>query len=139
MASFAVRALRTTDAMTEGNMQTRTYVIIAGITAVIVVGVYLLVEAWRERPADPEEAALLEEQAELTMRSLQDALSERVGEATVGEEQARIDSPRGQALFRRCADWSDLVERAPTDDSRAERDRACAAYREYVLTGEVPD
>lgn len=120
-------------------MQTRTYVVIAGITAVVTLGVYLLVEAWRERPADPEEAALLEQQAERTMRAMQDALTERVNESTAGEEQARIDSPRGQALFRRCADWSDLVEHAPTEDNRAERDRACAAYREYVLTGEIPD
>jgi hypothetical protein len=120
-------------------MPARTTAIIAAIVALLAAGAYLLVETWQARPAAPEEAAALEQQAELNMRAMQDALAERVSEATGGEEQARIDSPRGQALFRRCADWSDLVERAPTQDNRAARDRACAVYRDYVLTGETPE
>ncbi len=120
-------------------MQIKTYAIIAATVAALLLGAYLVTEALQKRPAEPDEAAALEAQAERNMRRMQDRLAERVSEATGGEEQARIDSPRGQALFRRCADWSDLVERVPSNDNRAERDRACAAYREYVLTGEVPD
>jgi hypothetical protein len=117
-------------------MQPRTLGIIAGLATALAIGAFLMAEAWQEQPAEPEEAAALEEQAETNMRAMQDVLTERVSQATASEEQARIDSPRGQALSRRCADWSDLVERAPTEDNRAERDRACSAYREYVLTGE---
>lgn len=121
------------------NMKRKTYGIVIATAALLAVTAWLLDEAWRAQPVDTAESAALEEQLELNVRAMQDALSERVSERTGSEEQERIDSPRGQALFRRCADWSELFERAPTPANRDGRDSACAVYRQYVLTGEAPD
>ena len=119
-------------------MKRKTYGIFIAAAGLAAFAAWLIGEVWRAQPVDPAASAALEEQAELNVRAMQDALAERVSEKTGSEEQERLDSPRGQALFRRCTDWSELFERAPTPENRDRRDRACAEYRQYVLTGEAP-
>ncbi len=91
------------------------------------------------RAADEVETAAMAEQVELNAQFLQEHLSDRLTEQANSGEQARIDTPLGQALFRQCLEWTEFHENHPSDMSLENRDNACNEFRIYVRTGTEPE
>ena len=92
-----------------------------------------------DQAADEAEAAAMAEQVELNAQFLQEQLSDRLTEQANTGEQARLDSPLGQALFRQCLEWTEFHENHPSDMSLENRDNACNEFRIYVRTGTEPE
>ncbi len=91
------------------------------------------------QPADEEEAAAMAEQIELNAQLLQEQLSDRLTEQANSNEQGRLDTPIGQALFRQCLEWTEFHENHPSDSTLGNRDNACYEFRHYVETGIAPE
>jgi hypothetical protein len=97
------------------------------------VGLWLAIDALRERGAVPaEQRVALERQAAANMRAMQDRLAESLGTRASTDAQARMDSPHGQALMRMCMEWSEFAENHPGEDTERARDDACRKFKEYV-------
>jgi hypothetical protein len=109
-----------------------------GVSAIILLGVLSRYFALKQ-PVDESEATRLAEQTELISEQLQGQLTERLDLNTSSEEQARLDSPLGQAMLRQCLEWTALNENLPDDSSRQNRDLACKKHREFVMTGQSPE
>ncbi len=88
---------------------------------------------------DEAEAAAMAEQVELNAQFLQEQLSDRLTGQVKSDEQARLDTPLGQALFRQCLEWTEFHENHPSDTTLENRDRACNEFRHYVRTGAEPE
>ena len=92
------------------------------------------------QPVGPEQNAAIEEQGEAMALQLQDDLAEQLASRPMGgEEQERIDSPMGQALLRKCTEWTSFHENHPDESTLQNRDAACDEYAEFIATGIVPD
>ena len=100
----------------------------------------LLVNRWlAHQPVEASAATRLAEQFELNTLSMQEQLAQSVAGKATSETQARLDSPLGQALFRKCAEWTDFHDNLPDETTRAHRDQSCSEFREYVNSGTVPE
>lgn len=94
---------------------------------------WLLVEALLERRSIPDaERMALEQRASDNLEDMQRQLTQSLDGRTGNEAQARMDTPRGQALFRLCADWTEFHENHPSEETRRERDDACAQLKDYI-------
>ena len=115
--------------------------IVLGLAVALVVATagYLVAVGLSRAPAEPHEAQSMAEQVEQNTQSMRDTLEAQIAGHATGEEQARLDSAMGQALSRNCVEWTEFHDNHPGDDARAKRDAACAAYRDYVRTGRVPE
>jgi len=91
------------------------------------------------QPADDAENAALAEQAESNAQLMQEQLSEQLVDRPINDEQARLDSPMGQALFRQCLEWTEFHENHPGETTLQNRDKACDRYRGYIATGAEPE
>ncbi len=91
------------------------------------------------QPADEEEAAAMAEQIELNAQLLQEQLADRLTEQANSNEQGRLDTPIGQALFRQCLEWTEFYENHPSDSTLENRDSACNEFHYYVETGIAPE
>tara|TARA_R110002049_G_scaffold78774_3_gene200493 strand:+ start:1471 stop:1851 length:381 start_codon:yes stop_codon:yes gene_type:complete len=111
------------------------------LIAVAVIGLgALLLNRWLARqPVEAADATRLAEQFELNTQSMQEQLAQSVASKATSETQARLDSPLGQALFRKCAEWTDFYENHPDETTRTHRDQSCSEFREYVNSGTVPE
>jgi hypothetical protein len=92
-----------------------------------------------KQPVDESEATHLAERTELISEQLQGQLTERLDLNTTSEEQARLESPLGQAMLRQCLEWTALYETLPDDSNRQNRDLACKNHRAFVMTGQSPE
>jgi hypothetical protein len=88
---------------------------------------------------DSSEAAAIAQQAELNLENMQQTLSEKIDDRPMNEAQQRMESPTGQAMFRKCAEWTEFYDNHPSDDSRANRDKTCAEYKDFVDNGVEPE
>jgi hypothetical protein len=91
------------------------------------------------QPVDAAEAEALQEQSALNIELMQDEISDRLTGASGSEEQARLDTPLGQALFRKCLEWTEFHENHPSESTAANRQRACEEYQGYVIEGIEPE
>jgi len=120
----------------------KTILLLATATLVLVIVSYLALTGslpFSNQAADESEAAAMAEQVELNAQFLQAQLSDRLTEQANSGEQARLDTPLGQALFRQCLEWTEFHENHPSDMSLENRDNACNVFRTYVRTGTEPE
>jgi hypothetical protein len=96
---------------------------------------WLATRALRDDGVAEPEVTALEQTATQNLEAMQSQLAADIAGRSTSEAQQRMDSPRGQALFRRCAEWTDFHEQHPGEDARRQRDAACARLRQYVETG----
>lgn len=112
----------------------------AGIVLLGSIAGWLMISAWLDRaPAGEDAQRRMSEQSERNAAAMQEALAEQLSGRQNDAKRQRMDAPLGQALFRRCADWSALYDRQPDASTLDGREAACAEYRRYVLDGTVPD
>lgn len=107
-----------------------------GAAAIVVFAVL----QWRARsPIDSSEAAALALQsaqnAELMQRGIADSLEGELAD----EQQQRMTSELGLAMFRKCAEWTEFNDNHPSDHARENEERACGEYRRYVEHGTLPE
>ena len=91
------------------------------------------------QPVDPEEALALDALNQSNLQQMQEGLADRVAETMTSEQQERLQSPLGLAMFRKCVEWSEFNENHPSETSAANERQACAEFRHYVSTGETPE
>jgi hypothetical protein len=104
---------------------------------VAVTGYALLL--WIDRqPVEMGDISAMSAQVELNTMTMQQQLSESLTERVGSDQQDRLDSPLGQALFRTCAEWTDFYESVPSEASGVHRDAACAEFEDYVKEGIEP-
>jgi hypothetical protein len=113
---------------------------IAGALLLVAAG---LAAGWKtlsdRQPVSADEAAVIVEQGELMTQQLQEQLNEQLASQPVNAEQERIDSPRGQALLRKCLEWTEFHDNHPDESSLQHRDTACGNYSAYIESGAVAD
>ncbi len=117
------------------------FYVATGTLAVLVLS-YLALSGrlpYSNQPADEEEAAAMAEQIDLNAQLLQEQLADRLTEQANSNEQGRLDTPIGQALFRQCLEWTEFHENHPSDSTLENRDSACDEFRHYVETGIAPE
>lgn len=112
--------------------------VIAAVVLCAVAVSYVYRERAGRAPADAQEAEAISNRAAANAGDMQQALSDAISQKLVSEEQARMDSPLGQALSRMCAEWTDFHESHPSEDTAARRDAACRDLRRWVNDGETP-
>ncbi len=92
-----------------------------------------------DQTVDEAEAAAMAEQIELNAQFLHEQLTDRLTEQIKSGEQARLDTPMGQALFRQCIEWTEFHENHASDATLENRDNACNDFSHYVETGMAPE
>lgn len=113
---------------------------IAAIVVVAAIGVWLIVSHLQGRaPVDGPQAEELALRSDLNVQQMQDTLSDDIAGAQTSEQQERMESPLGLALFRKCAEWTEFNDNHPSDHARDNKERACSEYRGYVETGTTPE
>ena len=101
---------------------------------------WLLVESVLERRQVPEDQRIeLEHRTASNIETMQDRLMQELAIRTNNEAQQRMDTPRGQALFRMCTEWTEFHERHPDADTARARDDACRKLKTYIDEGDVPE
>ncbi len=104
---------------------------IAVIVLLAVIGRFFALQ----QPVNDAEATALAEQAEGITQLMQEQLSEQLVGQPLNAEQARLDSPMGQALLRQCLEWTEFHDNHPSEMTLLKRDNACNEYRDYIATG----
>ena len=113
---------------------------IGATVAVAATGAWLLVSHLEGRaPVDEPEAEALAQRSELNVQQMQEMLDDKIAGAQTGEQQERMESPLGLALFRKCTEWTEFNDNHPSDNARENEERACSEYRDYVETGDTPE
>jgi hypothetical protein len=116
------------------------YALYASLALAGVVGVWLAIDALRERADVPAEQRVeIQQQATANMQAMQDRLAESLGGLASTDAQQRMDSPHGQALMRMCMEWSEFAENHPGEDTERARDDACRKLKAYVDDGSIGD
>jgi len=128
-----------TGVMTRRKPTNRRTIAIAGlgVAAILLLAVIGRLVSLQEPVSDAEAAALVE-QAEGITQLMQDQLAEQLVGQPLNEEQARLDSPMGQALTRKCLEWTEFHENHPSETTLSSRENACNEYRDYIATGAEP-
>lgn len=112
------------------------------VAALILLSVFGLALAWKlntgRQPVGAEESAAIAEQGDLMTQQLQDQLTEQLAVQSVNAEQERIDSPLGQALLRKCLEWTEFHDNHPDESTLMNRDTACGDYSDYIASGVKP-
>lgn len=117
----------------------RTFPLILAALVVVTMLSYAILQ-WRARsPIDESEAAELALQSARNAELMQRRIAESVDGAQTDEQQRRMTSELGLAMFRKCAEWTEFNDNHPSDHSRENQQRACAEYRRYVEDGTLPE
>ena len=115
-------------------------VITAAVALLVAFCIGFLILLWRgAQPVDPEQALELDQLNELNLEQMQQSLTDRVAGTMTNEQQDRMQSPLGLAMFRKCVEWTEFNENHPSDTSRENEQQACAEFRRYVESGDVPE
>lgn len=88
---------------------------------------------------DQETAQSMADQTEEITQNMQETITEQLAGQTAGEQQLRLDSTTGRRLSQECTQWTELLERVPSDDNVKNREKSCTAFRMYVETGALPE
>jgi len=113
---------------------------VASVVALASIGVWLLFDYWQGRaPVEEPQAEELALRSDLNVQQMQEMLNDEIAGTLTSEQQDRIDSPLGLALFRKCAEWTEFNDNHPSDNARENEERACSEYRHYVETGDTPE
>ncbi len=111
-----------------------------GLIVLAAAGAWLLVSRWwAGTPVEPRQLDAMNRQATLNTETMQDMLANEVTERTTSEQRDRLESPLGLAMFRKCIEWTEFRENHPSELALGNEQRACAEYRRYIETGELPD
>jgi len=112
------------------------------VTAIILVLLAGISLTWKwvadRQPVSADQSAAIAEQGEVMTQLLQDELTEQLANQPQNEEQERIDSPLGQALLRKCLEWTEFHDNHPDKSARLNRDTACDEYSAFIETGKIP-
>ncbi len=73
-----------------------------------------------------------------TSIDLQNRLTADIDARQLAAEKERAESETGVGLYTLCTTWAEFHNNHPSDDTLANRDRACGDYRRYISTGELP-
>lgn len=115
-------------------------VITAAVALLVAFVIGALFMLWRgAQPVDPEQASELDQLHESNLLQMQEGLTDRVASTMTSEQQERMQSPLGLAMFRKCVEWTEFNENHPSDTSSENQRQACAEFRRYVESGDVPD
>lgn len=115
-------------------------VITAAVALLVAFSIGFLIMLWRDaQPVDADQALELDQLNESNVKQMQEGLSDRVAGTMTSEQQERMQSPLGLAMFRKCVEWSEFNENHPSDASRDNEQRACTEFRRYVESGTVPE
>lgn len=115
-------------------------VITAAVALLVAFCIGFLIMLWRgSQPVDAEQAQQLDQLNESNLLQMQEGLTDRVAGTLTSEQQERMQSPLGLAMFRKCVEWTEFNENHPSETSTANEQQACAEFRRYVETGAVPD
>lgn len=110
------------------------------VALLAILSIWLLVDAWQSsRPAETQETEAIGQQSKLNTQLMQDTLSDQVAGTLQNEQQQRLESPLGQAMFRKCAEWTEFNDNHPSESARINEETACAEFRRYVESGETPE
>ena len=122
-------------------MKSRLFPVLTAAVAVLVAfTIGFLVALWRGgQTVDPEQTLELDQRNELNLLEMQEGLTDRVADTMTNEQQERMQSPLGLAMFRKCVEWTDFNENHPSETSTMNEQQACAEFRQYVETGEIPE
>lgn len=113
---------------------------VAGLLLIVGLGLALGWKFFSDRqPVGAEESAAIAEQGELMTQQLQDQLTKQLANQPMSAEQERIDSPTGQALLRKCLEWTEFYDNHPDESSLLNRDTACDEYSDYIDSGTAPE
>ncbi|HNP35002.1 MAG TPA: hypothetical protein PKK10_04035 [Woeseiaceae bacterium] len=109
------------------------------VALLLALGGYALI-SWRaEQAVTADELSALERQGDLNTQQMQQRLTDTLAGKVGSEAQERLDSPLGQALFRKCVEWTDFHDNHPNELSLEHRNAACSEFRRYVDEGTRPD
>lgn len=115
-------------------------VITAAVALLVAFSIGFLIMLWRDaQPVDADQALELDQLNESNVKQMQEGLSDRVAGTMTSEQQERMQSPLGLAMFRKCVEWAEFNENHPSDASRDNEQRACTEFRRYVESGTVPE
>lgn len=115
-------------------------VITAAVALLVAFSIGFLIMLWRDaQPVDADQALELDQLNESNVMQMQEGLSDRVAGTMTSEQQERMQSPLGLAMFRKCVEWTEFNENHPSDASRDNEQRACTEFRRYVESGTVPE
>lgn len=122
-------------------MKSRLFPIITAAVALLAAfSIGLLIMLWRGgQPVDAEQALELDRLNESNLMEIQEGLADRVADTMTSEQQDRMQSPLGLALFRKCVEWTDFNENHPSDTSRENEQKACVDFRRFVESGAMPE
>ena len=128
-----------TDIMSSPKPTNRRTIAAAGLgVAAILLLAFIGRSVLLQQPVDDEEASALAEKTAGITHLMQDQLSEQLSGQLLDEEQARLDSPMGQALLRKCLEWTEFHDNHPSEITLLNRDDACNEHRDYIVTGIEP-
>ena len=115
---------------------------IVALSLIVIAGAglaaYVALEWYASQPVDEAAAGEIVDQGRSNLESMQRDLEAEIARRPKSEAQQRLDSPLGQALFRKCSEWVEFYENHPGEEVRGHRDRACREYRDYVDDGTLP-
>lgn len=95
---------------------------------------------WRARsPIDASDSAELALQSARNAELMQRGIAESLDGTQTDEQQQRMTSELGLAMFRKCAVWTEFNDNHPSDHAAENEQRACAEYRRYVEDGTLPE
>lgn len=115
-------------------------VITAAVALLVAFSIGILIVLWRgSQPVDAEQALELDRLNESNLMEMQEGLADRVAGTMTSEQQERMQSPLGLAMFRKCVEWTEFNENHPSDTSRDNEQQACAEFRRFVESGAMPD
>ena len=101
-------------------------------------GAFLWAEWQSSQPVGDEAIEDLVGRGQMNLEAMQRDLEADIAARPKSVQQERLDSPLGQALFRKCSDWIEFYDNQPGEEARGHRDEACAEYRDYVDNGTLP-
>jgi len=106
--------------------------------AAAALGIYVALDWYASSPADEAATGEIVDQGQSNLESMQQALEAEIAQLPRSEVQERLESPLGQALFRKCSEWIEFYDNHPDEEILEHRDKACGEYREYVENGTLP-
>lgn len=115
-------------------------VVAAAVALLVAFSVVVLILLWRgAQPVDAEQALELDRLNEVNLLEMQEGLTDRVAGTMTSEQQERMQSPLGLAMFRKCVEWTDFNDNHPSVTSRENEQQACAEFRRFVESGTTPE
>ena len=121
------------------NRRTLLWAISLILATLLGIGSYSYISWQNTQPVEAEQLEELNDQALTNLGVLQLELEADIAAQPRSEVEDRLESPLGQALFRRCSEWTEFYDNHPDEEVLGHRDEACGEYRDYVENGTLPE